>query len=85
MKLIIAEKPSVAQSIATVLGASEKQDGYIEGCGYRGLQSYHKVAPSCPPRIFAPPPRLHRRGAFCARPTAVFSRFICQAAQKRVQ
>ena len=34
MKLIIAEKPSVAQSIATVLGASEKQDGYIEGGGY---------------------------------------------------
>ena len=31
---IIAEKPSVAQSIATVLGATKKQDGYFEGNGY---------------------------------------------------
>ena len=34
MKLIIAEKPSVAQAIANVLGATSKQDGYIEGNGY---------------------------------------------------
>jgi len=33
-KLIIAEKPSVAQSIASVLGATQKQDGYMEGNGY---------------------------------------------------
>ena len=32
--LVIAEKPSVAQSIAAVLGATKKQDGYIEGGGY---------------------------------------------------
>ena len=32
--LVIAEKPSVAQSIAAVLGASEKKDGFIEGNGY---------------------------------------------------
>lgn len=34
MKLVIAEKPSVAMSLATVLGATEKQDGYTEGGGY---------------------------------------------------
>ena len=34
MKLIIAEKPSVAQTIAAALGAKKKQDGYIEGNGY---------------------------------------------------
>jgi len=34
MKLVIAEKPSVARSIAKVLGASCKKDGYIEGNGY---------------------------------------------------
>lgn len=34
MQLIIAEKPSVAQSIVAVLGATEKKDGYIEGSGY---------------------------------------------------
>lgn len=32
--LVIAEKPSVAQSIAAVLGAKERKDGYIEGGGY---------------------------------------------------
>lgn len=34
MKLIIAEKPSVAQTIAAALGVKEKKDGYIEGAGY---------------------------------------------------
>ena len=34
MKLIIAEKPSVAQTIAAVMGATNRQDGYIEGGGY---------------------------------------------------
>ena len=34
MQLVIAEKPSVAQTIAAVLGAKEKKDGYIEGGGY---------------------------------------------------
>lgn len=34
MKLVIAEKPSVAQSIAKVLGATSRKDGYIEGNGY---------------------------------------------------
>ena len=32
--LVIAEKPSVAQSIAAVLGARGKKDGFIEGNGY---------------------------------------------------
>ena len=32
--LVIAEKPSVAQTIAAALGAKKKQDGYIEGNGY---------------------------------------------------
>ena len=34
MKLAIAEKPSVARSIAAVIGATKKQNGYIEGSGY---------------------------------------------------
>ncbi|MBD5549878.1 MAG: DNA topoisomerase 3 [Lachnospiraceae bacterium] len=34
MKLVIAEKPSVAFSLAAVLGADEKKDGYMEGNGY---------------------------------------------------
>ena len=34
MKLVIAEKPSVARSIANVIGAKEVKDGYCEGNGY---------------------------------------------------
>lgn len=33
MKLVIAEKPSVAISIAKVIGATKKKDGYYEGNG----------------------------------------------------
>lgn len=33
-KLVIAEKPSVAQSIAAVLGAKQRHDGYLSGNGY---------------------------------------------------
>ena len=31
---IIAEKPSVARDIARIVGATNKQDGYLEGSGY---------------------------------------------------
>ena len=31
---MIAEKPSVAMSLAAVLGATERKDGYLEGSGY---------------------------------------------------
>ena len=34
MNLVVAEKPSVAQSIAKVLGCTDKQDGYLSGGGY---------------------------------------------------
>ena len=35
MKLVVAEKPSVANSIARVIGAEDKRDGYYEGNGYK--------------------------------------------------
>ena len=33
-KLVIAEKPSVAQSLAAVIGATVRKDGYLEGIKY---------------------------------------------------
>ena len=33
--LVIAEKPSVAQSLSAVIGAKERKDGYLEGNGFR--------------------------------------------------
>lgn len=35
MKLVIAEKPSVAITISKVIGAKEKKNGYYEGNGYK--------------------------------------------------
>ena len=34
-QLVVAEKPSVAQSLAVVIGARTKKNGYLEGNGYR--------------------------------------------------
>lgn len=34
MRLVIAEKPSVAKTIAEVIGARKQSDGYLEGSGY---------------------------------------------------
>lgn len=51
MKLVIAEKPSVAQSLARVIGATKRQDGYLKGSGY--LVSWcvgHLVELSAPER-----------------------------------
>ncbi len=35
MKVVIAEKPSVARELATFLGASSRREGYFEGKGYQ--------------------------------------------------
>ena len=43
MKLVIAEKPSVAMSLAAVLGANEKKDGYMEGAIF---WSWHSRKPT---------------------------------------
>ena len=34
MRLVIAEKPSVSQSLAAVLGAGQRREGYLEGNGW---------------------------------------------------
>ena len=43
-KLVIAEKPSVAQSIAAVLGAKQRHDGYLSGNGYLVSWCYGHLA-----------------------------------------
>ena len=35
MKVVLAEKPSVAQSIARIVGATQKKDGFYEGGGWQ--------------------------------------------------
>jgi len=34
LKLVITEKPSVAQAVSKVIGAYKREDGYMEGSGY---------------------------------------------------
>lgn len=49
MKCIIAEKPSVAQSIAKIVGAKKRNDGYLEGDGYLVTWAYgHLVTLALP-------------------------------------
>ena len=44
VRLVIAEKPSVAQSIAAVLGAKQRHDGYLTGSGYTVSWCYGHLA-----------------------------------------
>ena len=44
MKLVIAEKPSVAQDLARVLGACQRKDGYCEGKKYLVSWCYGHLA-----------------------------------------
>lgn len=39
IKLVIAEKPSVAQYIAKVIGADKREDGYLEGKGCKSKKT----------------------------------------------
>jgi len=49
MKVVIAEKPSVAREIAALLGANEKKEGYITGKGYSITWAFgHLIALAMP-------------------------------------
>lgn len=49
MKTIIAEKPSVAREIARIVGATEKEEGYLKGNGYYVTWAFgHLVMPALP-------------------------------------
>lgn len=49
MKTIIAEKPSVAREIARIVGATEREEGYLTGNGYHVTWAFgHLVMPALP-------------------------------------
>lgn len=54
MKVCIAEKPSVAREIATVLGASARRDGYFEGNGYQVTWTFGHFCTLKEPHEYAP-------------------------------
>lgn len=53
-RLVIAEKPSVAQSIAKVIGADKRQDGYFEGNGYLVSWCVGHLVELCEPQDYDP-------------------------------
>lgn len=52
MKVIIAEKPSVARDIAKVFGATTKKEGYIEGKGYTFTWAFGHLLQLAPPQEY---------------------------------
>lgn len=54
MKVCIAEKPSVAREIATILGANTKKDGYLEGNGYQVTWTYGHLCTLKEPHDYHP-------------------------------
>ena len=49
MKTIIAEKPSVAKEIARIVGATKREEGYLQGNGYYVTWAFgHLVQPAMP-------------------------------------
>ena len=54
MKVCIAEKPSVAREIATVLGANTKRNGYFEGNGYLVTYTFGHLCTLFEPNDYKP-------------------------------
>ena len=52
IQLVIAEKPSVARSIAGVIGADQKRDGYMEGNGYLVSWCVGHLVELAPPNVY---------------------------------
>ena len=51
-RLVITEKPSVAQAYAKVLGATNRNDGYLEGGGYLVSWCVGHLVELAPPNIY---------------------------------
>lgn len=52
MKVIIAEKPSVARDIALIVGARERKDGYMEGNGYAVTWGFGHLVGLAMPEVY---------------------------------
>lgn len=52
MKVVIAEKPSVARDIARVLSATEKKNGYYEGNDWQVTWAFGHLVGLCEPEVY---------------------------------
>ncbi|MGO1521597.1 MAG: DNA topoisomerase 3 [Sphingobacterium sp.] len=55
MKVVIAEKPSVARDLARVMGAKDMKDGYIAGNGYAFTYAFGHLVQLCTPQAYGYP------------------------------
>lgn len=55
MKVVIAEKPSVARDLARVMGAKDTRDGYIQGNGYAFTYAFGHLVQLCTPQAYGYP------------------------------
>ncbi len=62
MKVILAEKPSVARDLARFLGAKSKKDGYYEGSGYQVTWAYGHLVTLKEPHDYDPALKRWRLG-----------------------
>ena len=72
MIVCIAEKPSVAQEIAQILGASARHQGYFEGNGYQVTWTYGHLCELKYPEDYTP--QWKGRCPWCRRASASDSR-----------
>lgn len=63
LKLCIAEKPSVAREIASILGARSRKDGYLEGNGYAVTWTYGHLCTLKTPDEYTPAWKKWNMGA----------------------
>jgi len=54
LKVCIAEKPSVAKEIASVIGANSRKDGFYEGNGYQVTWTFGHFCTLLPPEDYKP-------------------------------
>ena len=52
MKVVIAEKPSVARDLARILRATEKRSGFLEGNGYLVTWAFGHLVQLAPPEMY---------------------------------
>ena len=87
-KLIVAEKPSVAQAIAKALGITKRRDGYLEGRGSPVATSkcqQHLEAPTEPTGETVPDPyKKRRRSGMANRKRNIQMKFWVTEEEKRL-
>ena len=69
MIALIAEKPSVAKDIARIIGATERNDGYLSGNGYMVTWAFGHLIQLAMPEAYGAVSYTHLHGRWYVSPT----------------